>query len=368
MRAHFFLLFIIFNVSAFAGIPPILKIRVGEDIKNVSLTGSDLVTKSFLGNIVKTTSRSVELNCDSTRYLKSSSSEPLWAEISSPSGVIKWKGHYLAGNLQLVASDRVKGRCHLINEMKMEDYLSQVLSKEMHPNWPIEALKAQAVVARTYAYFKMTHNKYREKLGKSKSYDLENSEMHQVMGTIIDKSSKTTLASGETAGEVLINKDGDIEEAFFHSKCGGQTLTPEQVWGGSHMKGYKEVNCPFCSKHGLKNWKRTYSENYIKKLLSTSGYLEYGIKDSKNYMTLNTDTNRFSFEKSKLRRVLGRSNMPSNNYELFDENGSVTIQGKGHGHGVGMCQYGAYEMAKRGLNYKQILAFYFPLMKMKKIY
>lgn len=368
MRVVFLVGVILISNIVWAVGAPTLKVKVGSHLDKVFVTGSDLLASSFSGKSSRVKSRGLSLDCSPSRFYKSTSKQPVWAEVTSPSGVINWRGKHLAGKLQMVVSDRSRGRCHLVNEMIMEDYLSQVLSKEMHPQWPIEALKAQAVVARTYAYFKIKNNKRLEKYGKSKGYDLENSEMDQVMGSMIDKSSKTTRASIETVGEILVTQKGKIQEAFFHSKCGGETLTPRQVWGGTHMDGYKQVKCPFCYKHGKKNWKRSYSKTYVDSLLRSAGYAIPGGYNKKDYLTMNFGDKQTSFKKTTLRKVLGRSKMPSNNYLMSQSTSGITISGKGHGHGVGMCQYGAYEMSKKGLNYKQILGYYFPLMKLKKVY
>ena len=73
-------------------------------------------------------------------------------------------------------------------------------------------------------------------------------------------------------------------------------------------------------------------------------------------------------KKSQLRWKFGRKILPSNNFNLEVHDNHVSVVGDGHGHGVGMCQFGAMELAKRGFNYKEILAYYFPKLKIKKIY
>ena len=73
-------------------------------------------------------------------------------------------------------------------------------------------------------------------------------------------------------------------------------------------------------------------------------------------------------QKSRIRQVMGASNLLSNYYHVEDQGNFVTLYGKGFGHGVGMCQFGALELAKRGYNYKQILAHYFPEHEIKKLY
>lgn len=343
------------------GLPPSLKVKLASHQRNFKFFAADLIEKSPLKQNKKSYKKEVWVDCSQTRYYRSTDAQPVWKEVYSPAGVVKWKGKYLAGKLQVLVSDSKKGRCHLINKLDMEGYISQVISREMHPNWPLEALKAQAVVARTYAYFKI--KKRQDKQG----YDLDNSELDQVMGMVTDKSVNTTKATRETRGEILLTLSGKLEEAFYHSKCGGQTLTPEDVWGGTHMEGYESVKCPFCHDHGLKDWERNYSKGYLEKLLSKNRYLSSEKKRATDQW-VDFKGGRKYFKRTSLRRSIGRKKIPSHNYKIQDEGARVRVLGKGHGHGVGMCQFGAFAMAKKGLNYRQILKFYFPKMKLRKIY
>ncbi len=105
------------------------------------------------------------------------------------------------------------------------------------------------MAARSYALYKI-----KERQGKKGYYDLENSERHQVNGDFFDVTVKTSRAQRETEGEVLSLNNGKISPIFFHSKCGGKTRRPDQVWSHS-VEGYTNVDCPYCHKHGPKDWK-----------------------------------------------------------------------------------------------------------------
>ena len=253
----------------------------------------------------------------------------------------------------------------------MEDYLSSLLAKEMNGQWPLEALKAQAIAARTYALFQ-------KKQRPSHLFMLENSEKHQVSGSFFDGTPLTRKAAMETKGSILVNKKGNIVPAFFHSKCGGRTYLPQKVWSES-VEGYHEIICPFCHNHGTKNWKRVISQAEIRHVLldsfankknkTTNGpfQLVVGKKDQDSiYFSWGNKIKKVF--KSYLRKKLGRKKLPSNNFTIHQRPPHFTIKGRGFGHGVGMCQYGAFEMARQGKHHRQILAHYYPQLKIKKLY
>jgi len=91
----------------------------------------------------------------------------------------------------------------------------------MNPKWPLEALKAQAVAARTYALHKMRTQQVTKELGAEAFYDLESSEKHQVGGNFFDATTTTNLASAETKGEVLTTSSGQIQPIFFTQNAEG---------------------------------------------------------------------------------------------------------------------------------------------------
>jgi stage II sporulation protein D len=260
-----------------------------------------------------------------------------------------------------------------VNSIPLEAYITTLLSKEMNGTWPVEALKAQAVAARTYAFERL------RKSNTGKLYDLESSEKDQVSGTFFDATEKTLLASRETEGEILIGPSGKISPAFFHSKCGGKTLRPDQVWGGVE-EGYRSVNCTFCQKTGMKDWnaklKNTKLVNMVDQVLKkyySDSIVDQNIKimpDSlhNSELRLYAGDRLHIVKKSYLRNLAGREVLPSNNFIMSSKNNEIHVEGSGYGHGVGLCQLGALELAKRGYNYRQILSFYFPRHKIKTAY
>jgi stage II sporulation protein D len=373
------ILFLSFNVHASK--VPTLKVRIAKSLTQVSVSGIDLERyiwpkksmKSFAG------AKKIQFNCKSKKLFKRKSPIKL-ASIKSLTGLVNWEKEKYRGLLHIQTSEKFNG-CDIINELSLEDYLSTLLPKEMNSKWPIEALKAQAVAARSYAFYKIETNQVSKSKGYNTNYDIENSEKHQVNGSFFDATRKTVRATGETFGEVLTLENEKLSPIFFHSKCGGKTLTPDQVWRNK-LPGYKSVTCPFCHKHGRKNWTHTFLKSDLADSLEKVLYNYKGDKTSitQSELRLTHDSkgsSRIKFynnsefkviKKSRLRSVMGRTTLPSNYYNITEKGNKIEVSGSGFGHGVGMCQFGAKELALKGYSYKQILAHYFPELKLKKIY
>jgi stage II sporulation protein D len=376
------LLFTTLIQAAFAAQPQI-KVRIGQDLHDITLSGSDIrqVIKGSLRKKVFPGRKRISFNCDPVLKKIKKEKPMMLTSLISKAGLIKWNKTGYVGRLNIVTSIDRKG-CDLVNQMPLETYISSLLAKEMSPTWPIEALKAQAVAARSYAYHKMVTKQVSKDSGFNVFYDLENSEKHQVNGSFFDTTASTSLASRETKGEVLLIGTSELTPIFFHSKCGGKTLRPDQVWT-NYVKGYRSVDCPFCHKHGKKSWTHKMSKNKFKKLVNKTltKFHDDSLKTknsklvrltpdskSKAFLRVYDDERVVVIQKSRLRSLLGRKKAASNYFHISEKSNSVQISGNGFGHGVGLCQYGALELARRGYTYKQILSHYFPEHNLKKIY
>lgn len=364
---------LLLSTPIFGAIPKV-KVLVGRSLDKVVIQGTDL--KKVYAQTKQahqfTGKKTIQFTC-STRATNTKFKDPiLVAELSSPTGLVSWENHKYQGDLKLIA-DPSKTKCNLVNEVSLESYITTLLAKEMNGSWPVEALKAQAVAARTYAYERLK-NKVAGKL-----YDLESSEKDQVSGTFFDITDKTLLASKETQGEILMGPRGKISPAFFHSKCGGKTLRPDQVWGGVE-EGYKSVDCPYCMNKGRKDWTTKVKNEKILSLVDTvlKRYYSDEIKDKELRILpdsqLNSEVRLYAgdrlhiIKKSYLRNFAGRDLIPSNNFKLSMKGNDIHVHGQGYGHGVGLCQLGALELAQRGYNYRQILSHYFPNHKVVTAY
>ncbi len=370
------LFFITLPSVSYSKIPEV-KVLIGKQLEKVKIKGVNLHRKFRHENNSKKYKglRTVVFNCNKkTAQLKK---QNLLASLKTDNQIIKWEDNLYEGEL-LLESKAKSQSCDLIMKTTMERYISLLLSKEMNAAWPIEALKAQAVAARTYAYFKM-------KNANNQNFHLENSEKHQVNGSMKDESKNTRRASRTTAGQILVNSTGELQPIFYHAKCGGKTLLPSDVWGG-FVKGYKSVICPFCVHHGEKEWNRTVPTRDFASLIKKLYQKKFGAAFySKNFKSNTKDLYSFhdhlfnrstkifhsgsthTISKPRLRNLSGRSLIPSNNYSIKIAGDKVHLNGRGYGHGVGLCQIGALELAKRGYSYKEILSYYFPNHKVVNV-
>ncbi|MEN2984036.1 MAG: SpoIID/LytB domain-containing protein [Dictyoglomaceae bacterium] len=249
----------------------------------------------------------------------------------------------------------------IINILNLEDYLMGVIPVEMPVSYPLEALKAQAVSARTYAL---------SNLNRHKIFDLcANVHCQAYKGVNFEKE-KTNIAVKETIGEV-ITYNGRLIKAFYHSSSGGITENSEDVWGGYYpylrsVKDVEELNndtwVVFLSFEDIKRKLANINLNlqevfYIELEKSSTGRV-------KNVIIRNNAENWL------IRGTLWREifNIPSTLFDIKFENTGIYILGKGMGHGVGLSQRGAKFLAERGFNYKEIIKYYYKGVEIQKWY
>ncbi|GBD02807.1 Amidase enhancer [bacterium HR19] len=257
-----------------------------------------------------------------------------------------------------------------IKSISLEDYLKGVVAGEMPASWHTEALKAQAVIARSFTIY---HIK------KGKNY-FEASEKDQVW---IPKekwqnySEKIEKAVDDTRGYVLTFPSGEVAPGFFHSTCGGKTENAIELWGGDeNLKFIVSVKCSKCYDSPYFFWRERIKKEEIMRVsreindVITQKILSLSYDIFAEY----TDTGRVK----KLFLPYGvfltyydmrnKLNLKSNFFKFEFDGEYFTFYGRGNGHGVGLCQWGAKKLAEEGLKWDEILKFYFPLLKIKKIY
>lgn len=370
--------------TAFGNEVPIVSVRIGKSLRSILVTGLDLKRHLMFNNDVRTYNgkKTVKFNCETYTTLNKRRNQPiLLATLESPTGLLSYSNDKYQGMFKVITSPKGDS-CDIVNEIPMEAYISSLLTKEMNPKWPIEALKAQAVAARTYALNKIHSQQVTKELGSEAHYDLESSEKHQVGGNFFDATETTNTASNETKGEILTTESGSIRPIFFHAKCGGRTLRPDQVWHNKE-EGYQSVNCPFCNEIGPKSWNNMISRERLKSFFlwaSENKYIKEKLVGDLNSIVLVPDQlDKFTInfyindrpyiiDKAVLRKFFGRFIFPSNSFSLKKQGEGLMVMGEGLGHGVGLCQMGAFTMAMKGWSYKKILAHYFPGHVLKKMY
>jgi len=262
-----------------------------------------------------------------------------------------------------------KGKYLILNKIDIEKYLYGVVSKEMDSNWPFEALKTQAVLSRTYLLWKAEENRQH-----NLPYDIKNSIYNQVYGNC--KNQKIIDAVNETRGEILTYQ-GKVGKVFFHACCGGRTTLPTFVWGGNYS-GIDAVNDPYCKSCPYYNWRKKFSRKYLSKIFKMnnikdieiikrdpSGRIEWlKLKDEKG-KTIKLTGHKLRLKINEMAGKVYFRNpkvLPSTLFTVKQEGKYFIFEGKGYGHGIGMCQWGARKMAEEGVNYKRILHFFFPKM------
>lgn len=251
----------------------------------------------------------------------------------------------------------------VVDEMGIEEYLFGVLPREMSPTWPLEALKAQAVVARTFA---LTH------LGKfeAEGFDLSDDAFSQVYSGLEDDSERVRDAVRQTRGQVLHYR-GRLLTAYFHSTCGGRTSDPAVVWGGGEtprpLRGVSERYCRI-SPHS--SWTAFFPAERILRALAARGVRARAVQAIRpgdredgrlRDVLLKLDGDWRRVRAHDLRLWLGPQALKSARISRISRRrGGFEFSGSGYGHGVGLCQWGARAMALKGRTYRRILAEYFP--------
>ncbi len=254
----------------------------------------------------------------------------------------------------------------VVNEVDIEDYVKGVLFNEISHYWPIEVIKAQAIIARTYALYQHIHS-------KGRYWDLSATEYDQVYRGINAERYRLNVAVDETKGLVL-TCGGEVLKTFYCSCCGGRTDLPENVWGKIGGKGYRGcysiVEDSWCKDCPYTSWRYCLSRAELVAIVKRLGYrcsevygIEVKMRDESGRVSkvvVETDRGKVLIDAHRFRMEAGSNRLKSLLFEVAVSGGYICFVGSGWGHGVGLCQWGAYNMAKNGYSYDEILRFYYP--------
>ncbi len=314
-----------------------------------------------------------------------------------------------------------------INELPMDEYLYGVVPREMSSSWPLEALKAQAVAARTYTTANFSKHAV-------EGFNMLDTPSDQAYGGVNVEGANATRAVQETSGKI-ITYNGQPISAVYHSTSGGHTEDNENVWGGAASPCLRGKDDPYSTKHGLANWTYTTTLDDIRNKLVQAGVQTGPISTIKleKYNSgrvktvIITDISGNTIKKSgsefgklfnpKFYTYINNTSFMSNFFDVgmdlvaaptfyvlngagqvtsvpgaslygvsddgsvgvlngagadfyalgadgsssFNKaaSGKVVFEGHGWGHGVGMSQWGAYDMARQDKSYIEILTFYY---------
>jgi stage II sporulation protein D len=282
------------------------------------------------------------------------------------------------------------GRFDVMNDVDVDSYLKGVLAAEMLARWDLEAYKAQAIIARTYALYQANT------VGINRPFDVEDTTADQVYGGITSESEKARDAADATSGIVLTAGPGNgkIFKAYFSACCGGISQSSYDAFGEPYNEALAERNNgALCNQSPRFNWGPIeIRKDELTRRIKTWGAaksngvaamaqleridIQYVNKYGRPVRFLITDVNgqRYTLGSEETRHACNweAGNAPKLFSSFFKPIATPEtiqfVEGHGHGHGVGMCQWCAQTMAERGYNAEYIIQQSYPRAQLKRAY
>lgn len=342
-----------------------VKIKLNKNENAIIVNNKNIVIKNLNDNkIIKINEPKIVINSkNSNLTINNITIDSPIIVYSKDNEMIEVNSRFYYGSFKVLTN---KNDFDIINYIPIETYLLSVLPSEMPTSFEIEALKSQAVVARTYAYYFM------DKFGKTREFDVDNTTSYQVYNGFNpnmkkEESNKIALAVNGTKNLIVVYNDIPII-AYFHSNSGGKTINSKEYFGGSEFPYLISKTDPYSL--GLKSsvWELTMSNSEFAKIFKYDGVISnrdivYNNDSFVDKMTIGSK----QLNTKEIRRNVGYSIMKSERFVAELNNDNIIFRGIGYGHGVGMSQWGANNMAKEGHNFKEIIEFYYPSTKIKKM-
>ena len=256
---------------------------------------------------------------------------------------------------------RISNGMQVINEVELEDYVAGILGREIYSDWHPEMLRAQAVVARSYALHQRAES-------GGRAFHVEAGTGSQVYGGLAAETPAIRAAVSATRGEFLAYARKPIL-AVYHSASGGRTASSEEVWGRPlpylvSLEVADEQDSPDAY------WRATISKTKLGRALDSLGIRigsprELQVVDRSRSgralrVRIRGDKGNHELEARALRVAIGESVIRSTLFEIRSAQDAFVFVGSGHGHGVGMSQWGAQSMAQRGSTYREIIQTFYP--------
>ncbi|HEY9771047.1 MAG TPA: SpoIID/LytB domain-containing protein [Coleofasciculaceae cyanobacterium] len=268
-----------------------------------------------------------------------------------------WIGdRWYRGKTRLIRQDN---SITAINNVDLEQYLYSVVGAEAISTWPIEALKAQAVAARSYALYK--HNT------SNGIYDVDTTIGTQVYHGLDSEYTTTHEAVDGTLGQIM-TYNNEVILAAFHSSSGGYTENVEDVW--TAPLPYLRSVVDYDQKSPVFEWQQVIPVSKIQSLVAGVGRIS-GLQPEKMTphgriitMKVTGDRGTTTVSGKNLRQAL---DLRSTLFRVSTDGNNLQIKGRGFGHGLGLSQWGAYFLAQQGVNYHQILAHYYQNANLTKL-
>lgn len=267
-----------------------------------------------------------------------------------------------------------------VEEVALDEYLCHVVSAEMPADFELEALKAQAVVARTYTIYKVENKKHDnadicDDSTCCQAWISKEDRLARWEENVRESNWKRIeQCVNETKGKIITYENQPIN-AFFHSNSGGTTELPVNVWGGGSDLPYLQV-VETAGEEGYSQYASEIelsNDELISKLKEKYADIQIDFGNNEEIKIIEyTDSNRVKtvkFGNHEISGVEARSifGLKSTNFEIIKENDKIKFSVKGYGHGVGMSQTGADTMAKQGSNYEEIVHHFYVGVEIKEI-
>ena len=307
--------------------------------------GEPVIIARYSGRLAVKTRNSKGFVCDSVVLTGKTGNDSFSLRINGDAPV---RQNY-SGDLQCLPD---LGTLVLINSCDVEEYIAGVVKAEGGTGKNKEYFKTQAVIARTYMY------KYFDKHSADRYNVCDNTHCQAYNGLSSD--TLINRAAMETQGLVILAPDSSLIISAFHSNCGGETSSSEDVWL-TNQKYLRSVVDPYCLSSRNAVWEKSISLKDWLVFMKKSGF--NGSTDDPSVFSFLqrsrvTDYRTGSFT-IPLRTIRTEMNLRSAFFSVIPDGDSIILKGKGYGHGVGLCQEGAMTMATKGFNYRQIIDFYY---------
>ncbi len=289
-------------------------------------------------------------------------------------------GHQYRGSVRLLS--RTGGRLIAVNVLPLEQYLASVVDSEMPASFPEPARRAQAIVARTYALDQMQHRL------RSVPFDVYATTRSQKYLGYKYRNNDGRLLAGETAAgrQVVADTSGmvcihnnKIFRTYFSAVCGGRTTHGANVFSDAAAP-LVSVPCEWCRDARLYRWRAKLSKSKVNRVMGhhfkigkqqtgrlrtiPTAYANPG--DAVATFEINNGRQKQDVTPTTFRRLFP-SQLHSPRFDIRDDGDALNITGRGHGHGVGLCQWGARGLAKANRNYLQIVEYYYPGAKVVRL-
>jgi len=298
--------------------------------------------------------KNIQIKTDSQTYVStsrvrfhSSKTDALFALMQNSKTFI----HKYEGAFTLLPSNN---KIQVINTLPLEEYVAGVIEAEGGANKPLEYYKVQAILSRTYAL--RNHDRHQ-------GYDVCDGTHCQVYHGISKKDIEIFSAVKSTKNLVIVDSTAQLITAFFHSNCGGQTCSAQDVWKSnlSYCVGKKD---PYCMGMPNSTWEKRLTAAEWKKYLKTKNI---SVSDSDECISGSMNCN---WGKRPFYYVQNSTSLPTKEmradlklksayFHIEELDNEIVLHGRGFGHGVGLCQEGAMNMARKGKSAEDILHFYF---------